>query len=43
MSAYQAGQWPVGVFLTGDLNRDGKLDLIFSRDGKWGVFLNTCQ
>jgi hypothetical protein len=43
MSAYQAGQWPIGVFLTGDLNRDGKLDLIFSRDGKWGVFLNTCQ
>jgi hypothetical protein len=42
MSAYQAGQWPIGNFLTGDLNRDGKLDLVFSRDGRWGVFLNTC-
>ena len=43
LSAYETGQWPIGIFLTGDLNRDGKLDFIFSRDGRWGVFLNTCQ
>jgi hypothetical protein len=43
MSAYQAGQWPLGILLDGDLNRDGKLDIVFARDGKWGVFLNTCQ
>jgi len=28
--------------LTGDLNRDGKLDVVYARDGKRGVFLNTC-
>jgi hypothetical protein len=37
------GQWPLGNFLVGDLNRDGKLDIVFSRDGGWGVLLNTCQ
>lgn len=42
LSAYQSGQWPIGLLLTGDLNRDGKLDLVWARDGKWGVFLNTC-
>jgi hypothetical protein len=36
------GQWPLGVFLVGDLNLDGKLDVIFARDGGWGVLLNTC-
>jgi len=29
-------------FLIGDLNRDGKLDLVFARPDGWGVFLNTC-
>jgi hypothetical protein len=37
------GQWPLGNFFVGDLNRDGKLDIVFSRDGGWGVLLNTCQ
>lgn len=39
------GQWPLGVFLVGDLNRDGKLDVVFARDGGngWGALLNTCQ
>lgn len=37
------GQWPLGSFLVGDLNRDGKLDVVFAREGGWGVFLNTCQ
>ncbi len=37
------GQWPLGSFWVGDLNRDGKLDIVFSRDGGWGVLLNTCQ
>jgi hypothetical protein len=36
-------QWPLGNFLVGDLNRDGKLDIVFSREGGWGVLLNTCQ
>jgi hypothetical protein len=36
-------QWPVGTFLVGDLNRDGKLDIVFAREGGWGVLLNTCQ
>jgi hypothetical protein len=38
------GQWPLGVFLMGDVNRDGKLDVVFARDGEngWGVLLNTC-
>jgi hypothetical protein len=38
------GQWPLGVFLVGDVNRDGKLDVVFARDGAngWGVLLNTC-
>ena len=31
------------VFVIGDLNRDGKLDLVFARPDGWGVFLNTCQ
>lgn len=43
LPAYQSGQWPIGIFLTGDVNNDGKLDLVYSRDGRWGVFLNTCQ
>ena len=30
------------AFLFGDLNRDGKLDLVFARRDGWGVFLNTC-
>lgn len=38
-----ADQWPHGGFLVGDLNRDGKLDVVFSRHGGWGVLLNTCQ
>jgi hypothetical protein len=38
-----ADQWPHGGFLVGDLNRDGKMDVVFSRDGGWGVLLNTCQ
>jgi hypothetical protein len=25
------------------LNGDGKLDIVFARDGGWGVLLNTCQ
>jgi hypothetical protein len=33
----------IGKFLSGDLNRDGKLDIVFDWDGLWGVFLNTCQ
>jgi hypothetical protein len=37
------GEWNLGNFLVGDLNRDGKLDIVFSRDGGWGVLLNTCQ
>jgi hypothetical protein len=37
------GQWPLGNFLVGDLNGDGKLDIVFARDGGWGVLLNTCQ
>lgn len=43
LSAYQADQWPIGILLTGDVNRDGKLDILYARDGKWGVLLNTCQ
>lgn len=37
------GVWPLGQFLVGDLNADGKLDIVFSRDARWGVLLNTCQ
>lgn len=37
------GQWPLGGFFVGDLNRDGKLDVVFAREGSWGVLLNTCQ
>lgn len=37
------GQWPLGALFVGDLNRDGKLDVVFSRDGGWGVFINTCE
>lgn len=36
------GQWPIGAFFPGDLDRDGKLDVVFARDGGWGVLLNTC-
>jgi hypothetical protein len=43
MSAPTHDQWPVGDFRVGDLNRDGKLDFIFSRGDGWGVFLNTCN
>jgi hypothetical protein len=32
-----------GSFLIGDLNRDGKLDLIVTRQDGWRVLLNTCQ
>ena len=41
--APSAGDWNLGVFLVGDLNRDGKLDIVFAREGGWGVLLNTCQ
>jgi hypothetical protein len=37
------GQWPLGSFWVGDLNRDGKLDIVFAREGGWGVLLNTCE
>jgi hypothetical protein len=43
LPAPTAGQWNIGNFLVGDLNRDGKLDIVFAREGGWGVFLNTCQ
>jgi hypothetical protein len=43
LPAPTADQWPDGSFLVGDLNRDGKLDVVFARDGVWGVLLNTCQ
>ena len=36
------GQWPLGAFFVGDLNQDGKLDVVFSRQGGWGALLNTC-
>jgi hypothetical protein len=36
------GQWPLGTFLVGDLNGDGKPDVVFSRDGGWGALINTC-
>jgi hypothetical protein len=36
-------QWPRGSFLVGDLNQDGRLDIVFAREGGWGVLLNTCQ
>jgi len=36
------GEWPLGTFLVGDLNGDGKLDVVFSRDGGWGALINTC-
>ena len=29
-------------FLLGDLNRDGKMDLVLVRSSGWRVFLNTC-
>jgi hypothetical protein len=41
--APSSGDWPLGGFLVGDLNRDGKLDIVFAREGGWGVLLNTCQ
>jgi hypothetical protein len=43
MSAPTEGQWPLGVLLIGDVNSDSKLDIVFERDGDWGVFLNTCK
>jgi hypothetical protein len=43
IGAPTADQWSHGVFLVGDLNRDGKMDVVFSRPGGWGVLLNTCQ
>jgi hypothetical protein len=43
MPAHDDGPWPIGVFLIGDLNRDGKLDFVYTRSDGWGVFLNTCQ
>jgi hypothetical protein len=30
------------VYLTGDLNRDKKLDVIATSPSGWRVFLNTC-
>jgi hypothetical protein len=30
-------------FLVGDVNRDGKLDVITARSSGWQVLLNTCQ
>jgi hypothetical protein len=33
----------VSLFLTGDLNRDGKMDFVASSFGRRTVFLNTCQ
>jgi hypothetical protein len=32
-----------GVFLVGDLNQDGKLDIVVSHSDGWRVLLNTCQ
>jgi hypothetical protein len=43
LPAPTAGSWPLGSFFVGDLNRDGKLDVVFARGGGWGVLLNTCQ
>jgi hypothetical protein len=31
------------VFLVGDVNRDGRLDIIAAYPGGWEVLLNTCQ
>jgi hypothetical protein len=30
------------AFLVGDLDRDGKLDIVLTRSDGWRVFLNTC-
>ncbi|HEX7596590.1 MAG TPA: VCBS repeat-containing protein, partial [Polyangia bacterium] len=30
------------AYLVGDLNRDGKLDVVISRSDGWQVLLNTC-
>lgn len=42
VSTGTAGEWPMGTFLVGDLNRDGKPDIVFARGGAWGALLNTC-
>ena len=33
---------PRGAFLFGDVNRDAKLDVVYTRPDGWSVFLNTC-
>jgi hypothetical protein len=33
----------ISEFVFGDLNRDGKLDIVYARQDGWGVFLNTCR
>lgn len=35
--------WDTGAILFGDLNRDGKLDIVITKTYGWRVFLNTCQ
>jgi hypothetical protein len=32
-----------GRFLVGDLNRDGRLDIVHFRPDGWRILLNTCQ
>ena len=45
-SGITEGIWPVSTFLVGDLNGDGKPDIVFDHIGEsgrtWGVLLNTC-
>jgi hypothetical protein len=33
---------PRGAFLFGDVNRDAKLDIVYTRPDGWSVFINTC-